>query len=191
MMENESIKIIIFSKMTTTQITDESSVKQATIIHEYEEDEDGMPINFSEEWWRADFNYLPIHFYKKMMTKHCFELSDKNISLRRVLDIINHVVENTTIPMIQELQKEYIYTYQQQIGICPSLVMTGYIDSLKEYLSKLIRVYLDPTFYGNKIIYNHIKDTFYKFFSKERYWTDDELDDLNIIIDTLPDGVKH
>ena len=178
----------------TTQTTDEprSDKQPQIIIPEFEEDEDGNCINYSDEWWKADFNYLPIHFFKKMMTRNCFELVDKQLSYRKVVDIMNNVVENITPTMIQEFHKEYTYSYQQEINTQNnSLIMTGYIDSLKEYLSKLICVYLDPTFYGNKTIFNHIQDTFNKFFSKERYWEDEEIDHLEKIIRDLPNGTKN
>lgn len=173
--------------MTTTQISDDSTKKQInTIVNEYDEDEE---FDYdSEEWWKANFDYLPIHFFKKMMTRNCFELAEKDLSIRKVIDIINNVVDNITPTMIQECNTEYIHSYHDYNY--KKIITTGYINILKEYLSKLIRIYLTPTFYGNQIIYNHIKDTFYKFFSKERYWKDEELDDLEKIINVLPHGME-
>lgn len=170
--------------MTTK--TKETPAKQM-IIHEYEEDEEGNNTNHSEEWWKADFNYLPIHFFKKMMEENCYVLSSNDLNLRIIYDILNDVVEKITPTMIQEYHKEYKYFFESHLPTDPFPTL-GYIDIMKEYLGKLIRVYLTPRFYGNEQIKNHIKDTFKRFFSKERYWNDDEIDHLEKIINWQDGG---
>jgi hypothetical protein len=167
----------------TTTTTEEPSVKNI-IPYENDEYDDDSSENYNDEWWKRDWDYTSIHIFKKIMTRSCIELVDDKLNLRKVIDIINNVVENITPIMIQEFNKEYIYYYNGDLidWKTQPLVTTGYIEILKEYLSKLIRVYLDSTFYGNKTILNHIKDTFKKFFSKERDWIDREIDHLEKII---------
>lgn len=152
--------------------------------------EDNECIN---EWWKANLDYKPIHYFKNTITHGCQTLSDiKNLDLRIISLIINDVISVITPIMIEEYRKEYNFFYGKGIINLnnTTITQTGYIDGLKEYLSKMIRIYIDG-FYGNKMIFNHIKEIHDKFFTKKRYWIDIELDRINNIMKSLISSIDE
>jgi hypothetical protein len=146
-------------------------------------------VNISSSWWKRDFSYLPIHFFKKRITEICKLLSDKKeLVWGDVDDIITNFWINTfTKQMMNEYFQEYEYAYGkgllnfQEIQLPISL---GYIECIKHYITKLIYIYIHMK-NKNEKLKSHILEIHEKLLIRSRYWNDHELDRIDIIIAKL------
>lgn len=142
------------------------------------EDDDEMDENESGyvEWWKNDLSYLPIHAFKKQMTDYSLELNG-NPSAKRVSAICDEIHSFITTEMAKEIHLEYAYSYDKDIiqWGTQTLVQTGYIECLKHIIAKLVRSYLTNK---DVKVKEFVTKFFERWFSKPRYWDDNELSAL-------------
>lgn len=174
---------------------DETEVMDGSMRATYDEvqDEDDRYRAMNKrrtEWWMADLDYLPIHFFRKNMRKFCYELSTKNVSRKRMMEIIQNVEAMWTEQMKAEFRDEYEFSYGPGVIDWSSyqgrLVQGGYMTDLKLYLAKLLCVYVQcGTTQDRQTLWQSICRVHDTFFRSQRCWKDDELDRFDHIILTI------
>ncbi len=155
------------------------NVELQAMTHGHEDDDAPLQTEYME-WWKADYSYLPIHRFKKQMTKYCLELNE-NPSAKRVQTICEEISAFISAEMNKEIELEYGYSYDKGIihWQTQGIVQTGYIDCLKHILTKLVRAYLSTK---DKNIRAFVFKFHTKWFGKPRYWDDQDLISLDDVL---------
>ena len=155
----------------------------AVAINNGGNEEEAVVAQIDGRWWKAELDYLPIHFFQKQMKKICVELYELP-SRHRVLEICEDISRLITTSMHQEICSEYAYYFDK--GIIETkdtnLTQCGYLEYLKHALTKLVRLYLR---YRDEKILEYIFQFHKSWFNKPRYWDDSDLDHIDTIISQL------
>lgn len=141
------------------------------------------------EWWMADMDYLPIHFFRKDMKKVCYELSTFP-SAKRLTEILQDIPSKWTSGMCESFDEEYEFYYGNGLidwnAYKGRQVMGGYVADMTMLLSKLLCIYVRRTQGIDRgALWNMIDTVYMKFFDRPRDWPDDNLDRIDVIMHRL------
>lgn len=165
------------TKLTMKKFTDVLAINNSG-----NDDEPDVP-QIDDRWWKANLDYLPIHFFQKHMKKVCVELHELP-SRHRTLEICEDISRLITTSMHHEILSEYSYYYDKGIIETKESNFTqcGYLEYLKHVLTKLVRLYLN---HRDEKILEYIFQFHGSWFNKPRYWDDYELDHIDTIVSQL------
>lgn len=129
---------------------------------------------------------MDVDTFQQRMKCICLELCDASISARRIVELCNEVASiMNEDDRLSKARREYHYHYGNHGTdgwmAQPSVYDFGYLDYLKQVLTKLLCTQLHVQ-QRDIAILNFIHRFHREWFGEERCWKDDELDALDELV---------